>query len=261
MDKCKICGGQAETFARAEVLKTHPADYLRCEACGFVSVLNPFWLKEAYKNPITSEDVGLVSRSSRMADIAEKTILLFLNRNGDFCDWGGGYGLLVRMMRDRGYNFSRYDRYCENIFAKGFDVDGKAGSYEMVTCFETLEHLVDPVKTIKGILSQTENVLFSTRLLPTPCPKPGNWWYYGLNHGQHISLFSRESLYKLAEKTGMNYYTDGSEVHFFSRRKRSVLKLRLLFDFYGRRLIGMMNHFSRPASLLDADSGQSESHS
>jgi len=29
----------------------------------------------------------------------------------------------VRLMRDEGYNFYRQDVYCENIFAKSFDVE------------------------------------------------------------------------------------------------------------------------------------------
>ena len=48
---------------------------------------------------------------------------VFFKSNGSIVDYGGGYGLLVRLMRNSGFDFYRYDPYCANFFAKGFEVD------------------------------------------------------------------------------------------------------------------------------------------
>jgi hypothetical protein len=45
-------------------------------------------------------------------------MLPFIKKNGTFVDIGGGYGLLTRLMRDRGFDFYWKDPHCENIFAK-----------------------------------------------------------------------------------------------------------------------------------------------
>jgi hypothetical protein len=40
--------------------------------------------------------------------------------------------------------------------------------------------------------------MFSTLLVPEPAPKLEDWWYYGLEHGQHIAFYTRKSLAVLA---------------------------------------------------------------
>ncbi len=48
------------------------------------------------------------------------------------------------------------------------------------------------------MLKISRNILFTTTLLPSPMPQPGTWWYYGLEHGQHISFYSLETLQSIA---------------------------------------------------------------
>ena len=68
--------------------------------------------------------------------------MFFYKKNEKFLDYGGGSGLFVRLMREKGFNFYYYYKYSLNIFAKGFEVDLKNNfSFEVITVFEVFEHL------------------------------------------------------------------------------------------------------------------------
>src|SRR5688572_15218026 len=121
---CKICAGTSEPFAVATVLEKHQVQYFVCSHCGFVQTEEPYWLEEAYSEAITRADIGLVGRNVLGSEQVKLLILAFFNDRGKFLDYGGGYGMFVRLMRDAGLNFYLYDQYCENLFAKGFDVEG-----------------------------------------------------------------------------------------------------------------------------------------
>jgi hypothetical protein len=41
--------------------------------------------------------------------------------NNRFIDYGGGYGLFVRLMRDAGFDYYWFDKFCDNVLSKGFE--------------------------------------------------------------------------------------------------------------------------------------------
>lgn len=229
---CKICSSTSQPFAHGVVLQKHRVSYFKCKNCGFVQTEEPYWLNEAYSEAINLSDVGLVSRNIRFAKIAKALIAAFFNSDGRFIDYGAGYGLFVRMMRDLGYDFCWHDRYCENLFAKGFEsAQVGADHFELLTAFELFEHFTTPQKDIAEMLKLSRNILFSTELLPAAMPKPGDWWYYGLEHGQHISLFTHKSLSILAEQYDLNFYSNGTSVHLFTDKRISSLIFKLFTHY------------------------------
>jgi hypothetical protein len=88
------------------------------------------------------------------------------------------------------------------------------------------EHFVEPVKELDSLLKVTDTVIFSTEIYPSPLPSPENWWYFGLDHGQHISFYSKKTLNYLADKFNINYYRVGS-LHIFSKKEISNFTLFL----------------------------------
>jgi len=211
----------------------------------------PFWHEAAYSSAITGSDLGLVSRNVMLAKTSRVIIKSFFRRDESFVDYGGGYGLFVRLMRDHGFNFFRYDRYCENLFARGFDAElTPTARYELVTAFEVFEHLVDPLVTIEEMLSLSDNILFSTLLIPEHSPKPGEWWYYGLEHGQHVLLYTAKALAIIARRHGLHLHSKNNELHLLTRKKISPALFKIVAS---RRLGGWLDHVGPRRSLLEAD--------
>ncbi len=215
---CKICGSVSHLFDQALILNQYTINYFKCSACHFIQTETPYWLEESYDRPIAKSDVGLVSRSSSSAQVTAKIISLYFNSKGKFIDYGCGYGLFVRMMRDKGFDFYGYDKYCQNLFSESFEADLDQ-KYELVTAFEVFEHFVEPLEEIEKLLRLSRNILFSTQLLPAAHPKPNDWWYYALHEGQHISLYTPQSLVKIAQRFNLNCYSDGSSFHLLTEKK------------------------------------------
>jgi hypothetical protein len=100
-------------------------NYFQCSSCGFIQTETPYWLDEAYKYPINPEDTGLVNRNIVSAKRTSSLLYFLFDPHGTYLDYGGGYGLFVRLMRDSGFNFYWTDPFTKNIFAEGFEYDFK----------------------------------------------------------------------------------------------------------------------------------------
>ena len=99
--------------------------YYQCESCRFIQTEQPYWLNEAYSSAITHLDIGLLSRNLYLMNEIPRLIDGLFPESKRYLDFGGGYGVFVRLMRDLGYDFFRFDTYCENIFADFFDIKGQ----------------------------------------------------------------------------------------------------------------------------------------
>lgn len=216
---CKICNGPTKKFDNGFILNKYYIDYFQCEKCGFVQTESPYWLKESYSDAISVSDTGVMSRNIIFSKLATIMMSLCVNTKRDFLDYGGGYGIFTRIMRDNGFNFYWYDKYAINLVARGFEGSIYDKKYEAVTSFENFEHFENPIEEIEKIFSLTDFVLFSTELITVPAPSTNNWWYYCLEHGQHISIFSNKTLEYIAKKYGYNLISNGRNLHIFSKKK------------------------------------------
>jgi len=248
--KCRICESNCRHFARATVLGKYDVAYFRCTGCGYVQTEEPYWLDEAYSDAIIASDIGLVGRNLQFSTLTSRLIKLCFDGDSQFVDYGGGYGLFVRLMRDQGFDFYRCEPRCENLFARGLDVSLDGGrQFELLTAFEVLEHLDRPIEEIEGIRRLSSNLFFSTTLLPEPTPKPDDWWYYALDGGQHIGLFTRRSLQVVADRFHLRVISVG-DLHLFTEARVS----KRLVDFSLRsRFAGLLDRFQRRSSLLAVD--------
>lgn len=179
---------------------------------------DPYWLDEAYSEAISISDTGVMLRNNTFAATASIILSLLCDRNQKFLDYGGGYGIFTRLMRDKGFDFYWYDKYANNLVARGFEGSICDTKYAAVTSFENFEHFANPLDEIEKIFSLTDFVLFSTELVPEPAPATDGWWYYCLEHGQHISLFSRRSLELIGKKYSYQLSTNGVNLHIFSKK-------------------------------------------
>lgn len=225
---CKVCGNKSSLLFNTKVLHKYDVDYFKCTNCQFIQTENTHWLSESYSNAITNLDIGLVYRNILFSKIVNNIIFWFFNKKGKFVDYGGGYGMFVRIMRDMGFDFYRQDKYCDNLFAVHFDVEDVAfQKYEMLTAFEVFEHLEDPIGELEKMMQYSDNILFSTELQPNDISTPEDWRYFIPTTGQHIALHSHKSLNILASKYGFNYYNRKS-MHLFTRKKLNHLIFKIL---------------------------------
>jgi hypothetical protein len=219
--RCRICRAYLSSLFETTVLGRYEVRYYCCHFCGSIQTEEPYWLDEAYSGASTALDTGCVQRNLSMSRFTRRLLVDWFSPDDDYLDYGGGYGLFVRLMRDAGYRFLRQDPRCRNCFAVGFDAADHPDvrRYALVTALEVMEHVVDPMRTIADILSLTDSLLFTTELRPRrPVSTPGDWWYFTPETGQHVTFYSREALSRIAGMLSLTLYTDGSLVHLLTRR-------------------------------------------
>jgi len=214
---CKICKGSTQNIFDAKLLNKYHVKYFFCSDCKFLQTEDPYWLDEAYNNSLDALDTGVLQRNLYFSRKISVLLYFCFNRNGIFLDYGGGYGVFTRLMRDIGFDFYWFDPYSKNLFSRGFEYTGKTGKIDLITSFETFEHFVEPIVEFEKILSISDNILFSTELLPEVIPDPYNWWYYALPGGQHISFYSHTTLAYIARKYKLNLYSFGN-CHLFGKK-------------------------------------------
>jgi hypothetical protein len=209
---------------RALELAGRDVQLYECAECEYVQTEAPYWLDEAYASPINDSDTGILLRNAANARIVLATLSVLGDTRGRVVDFAGGYGILVRMLRDYGVDALWSDSYCENLLARGFEHTGEPAT--LVTAFEAFEHFVEPQQELDRMLRIAPNVLVSTLLMPKPAP--ADWWYYGQEHGQHVGWFRRRTLEVMAEKRGKRLVSNGESYHLFTDRTISSRRWRLL---------------------------------
>ncbi|UEG50564.1 class I SAM-dependent methyltransferase [Ferruginibacter lapsinanis] len=257
-NNCKICDGVVSSVFQATVLGKYPVAYFQCQTCGFIQTETPFWLNESYSSAISFLDIGLISRNQKLSEKLSYIINLSFDPNGKFVDYAGGYGMLVRIMRDKGYDFYRQDKYCENLFARTFDISDQPqmpnNSYELLTAFEVFEHLVDPLDEIRKMLCYSNAILFSTELQPQKGIKDsGDWWYIAPETGQHIAFYTEKSLHIIADKLLLNYYKINNGLHIFCKNEINIKWIRKIDASNKWRLLYRKIFLKKRTSLLPTD--------
>ena len=225
---CRVCQNDSRYWFSKTILSKYEVGYYQCSVCGHIQTEEPYWLEEAYFNLNFRRDVGMVSRSIKAAQLTLALAYTLKISPNEIClDYGAGTGLLVRYCRDHGLNFYFHDRYSKNVFAIGFEIDslGNFAKPVLLTAFEVAEHLPNPTENFKEIFAyKPDYVLISTELYAN---EGKDWWYF-LDDGQHVAVYTEQSLHKIGAQNGYYLYTD-SRYHLFSLSPlptRIVKKLR-----------------------------------
>ena len=221
--KCKICGMPANILFEKTLLFKYRVGYFRCPTCEFLFTEKPYWLQEAYDESIKGiRDTGMVRRNMNMSDFIEQIIMRYLNPHGVFVDYGAGTGLLVRMMRDKGFKYYYSDPIAKNIFARGFDVERKdlqGCKFDLLTALEVFEHSTNPVNDLRQMFGYSDSILFTTELQPVNNASLSSWSYLLPESGQHIAFYTQRTLRILAEMFSASFQSDGRNTHFLTTNK------------------------------------------
>jgi 2-polyprenyl-6-hydroxyphenyl methylase/3-demethylubiquinone-9 3-methyltransferase len=234
-EACKICATPAPLYGVVDFNKSCeefngkffplagiPVYYRRCPNCGFLftSAFDD-WTGEEFKAHIYNDDYikfdpGYVE--SRPATISAMIARTFERDKSRLrvLDYGGGNGRFAEILRNAGFLAAQtYDPFSP-AFATLPD-----GTFDLVTCFETLEHHPDPLAGIAALVRCTGDpgaVVFSTLVQPADFDKHRmNWWYAGPRNG-HISLFSRKALALAWQRHGFVLASFNDNYHFAFRQ-------------------------------------------
>ena len=214
--QCRICNSKCKKSFSAQVLSKYNADYYLCSECQHLFIADPFWLEEAYNESICSSDTGIMVRNLRIRNIVAASLFILGHSEKTIADFGGGYGIFVRLMRDLGFDCYWDDPHSTNLLARGFEyTDSGLDGVDYVSLFECIEHFSNPLAEFSKYFEISGNLILSTELATFPPEKPKDWWYYALDDGQHISFYTRETLKKIADKFNKNYYHFGGLHYFF----------------------------------------------
>jgi SAM-dependent methyltransferase len=217
VDFNKSCMDEA---ARVFTPSGFPVYYALCPGCGFCfAPAIAAWTLGEFEERIYNTDYCLVDPDyldARPRANAANLISMFstLPPSVRHLDYGGGAGLLAKLLCESDWNSGTYDPFVD----KGID-PARLGQFDLITAYEVFEHVPDiqrMMSNLRNLLSPNGLVLFST-LLSDGNLHPGqriNWWYASPRNG-HISLFSRKSLALLAQNSGFNCASFSAGFHVF----------------------------------------------
>lgn len=231
--KCKICQASVQKSHQTQILKSFSSQLEECTECGFVFYAEVPWLKQAYSEAISQLDTGIVYRNLQVAGFLALLLKKEFSPQTRGLDRAGGFGLLTRLLRDCGYDWSWSDLYAQNLLAKGFE-EKSGQKYDFVTAIEAFEHYENPLEEFEACFSRAPNLFLMTTLIPDPTPEPNQWPYYQLQTGQHISFFRPRTLGWVAQKFNKNLISF-RDYHFLGDKKISLAKFKL-YDFLSRKL-------------------------
>lgn len=229
---CKCCGARARLYGAVDFNKTcedykspvfAPSGvdipYHRCDACGFVFTIafDHFGAAEfhthIYNDAYLLADPDFIERRpASNGDMLQRT---FGHAASTLrvLDYGGGNGALANGLRARGFaTAATYDPFYAGSVRP-------QGTFDLVTCFEVMEHTPTPRETLADILSFVTPgglLMFSTLLQPADFAAKGTRWWYAAPRNGHVSLYAKGSIDALMREHALSWGSchDGLHVAF-----------------------------------------------
>lgn len=228
--KCPISEKPMEAVFAETVLGKYRVRYYYCNESGLMKTEKPYWLNEAYQDAINDADTGLVERNISNSNMLPVLLCLLGIESGKLLDVAGGYGLLARLMRDKGFDCYTTDKYCKNLFAKTFEPNEHFKA-EGLFAFEVLEHIENPLQFLTDCFNvyDCKTIIFSTLTFANKVP-PKDWWYYSFEGGQHITFYQERTLSLLADRLSCKYYMLNRGLHIITDKNMKGIKKALLLN-------------------------------
>lgn len=218
---CKVCGAHSRIFDVVDLNKSGGASqdayrfglsgimipYFACDSCGFVfTTFFDEWTVPEFARFIYNDDYKYVDveydgpRPKRVAgEIADR---LAGHQQAHILDYGSGAGIFADALKARGFGMvDNYDPFSSPSKPQK--------AYDIVTCFEVIEHTTAPLQTLHEVRSLVRDngiAIFSTGIQPPNIRDIRcNWWYVSPRNG-HVSIYTLEALARLAQGVGMTFY-------------------------------------------------------
>lgn len=230
--KCRLCDGESKWVFSKTLFENLIVGFYQCEKCQSLETENPYWLDRSYADTTLIPDIRTLQRVMRMKSLVYYLFIILRMSNSDaILDWGGGNGMLVRLLRNMGVDSYLLDAYVKNYYAVGYEhKDGR--KYKMITAFQVLEHFNEPAKELNDILKlEPQYFLITTGLYTSQGP---NWEYLNA-YGRHIFIYSDKARRYIAHRHGYHIITLGDTTLLY-KEHLSRFQVRLIKILFSGRL-------------------------
>lgn len=251
---CPVCDGQ--TFKQWGVVGAY--EIIACCTCG-LGMTNPFPTQEELES--TNSQIYQVQQRIKtylyFKNYYERRYLKYIDnikmtkKNGTLLDVGCNIGLFLKVARDEGFQVTgiELNQGCADYGRRCFGLDihsdylekncFSAGSFDVVTLFDVLEHVPD----LHGFLREIKRVLKPGGLLVVQSPNleslmaelTGSRWSW-LTPPDHLYHFTSGSLAKLLYDSGFTVKDSRTweparefSVNILSANKSKSIIVKLLF--------------------------------
>jgi 2-polyprenyl-3-methyl-5-hydroxy-6-metoxy-1,4-benzoquinol methylase len=205
---CKICGEPTRLYGVVDFNKNCEANrgrffplagvpvwYHRCTNCRFLFTGQfDHWTADMFRRHIYNADYIRFdpdAQGDRARGNAARLIKMARRRNAKrLLDYGGGNGTVARILTEHGFDAVSWDPLLND------QPQPPAGSFDLVSAYEVLEHSATPLLTCRQALSFLRDggvFVFSTLTLDALRPQTCDNWYIAPRNG-HISIHTSKSL-------------------------------------------------------------------
>lgn len=227
MNTCYLCNRPTRIF-----LKVKNKSILRCDNC-----------KLTYTRDVTSR-IGIIREDSQKFvreylteaplykeyfDTIIKIILTHKKKPQSLLDVGCGVGIFLKKVKEIGWNAIGVDmsssavQYARNHglvvrVGKIEELKFKSGSFDVITLFQTIEHIEDPLKILNKVYSLLRKG--GILMITTPSEESfmarvlGKFWF-GYRNIEHLFFFNKQSLTVMQKKVGFKkiiIHTENSRI-------------------------------------------------
>ena len=260
VNPCALCGGRDGT----SLFRVDDSLMVRCDRCDLVreatrpaktdSVYDADYYstesaKGGYANYVLDAEINRITFTERLHAIERR-----LGRKGRLLDVGCALGDFVEVARDLGWDaegieISAYA--AAQAQARGLrvhtgtleEVDLPQRSYDVVTLYDVVEHLTDPIATlqlVRGLLRPDGVVhMVTPNVGGLQARVLGSRWYH-YKPGEHIYLFSPKTAREVVERSGLHWLG--------SSRSGSYVTLTYVFSrlrYYAPGMFGALEGLGR----------------
>jgi Methyltransferase domain len=195
---CRLCGGKSAKVFSHKVIAKYDVDYFQCETCEGIQTEVPYWLDEVYTSDIQPEDSNYLTRNLAVFHNV-RYFLKHLPVKADpvVLDFGGGLGLVPRLLREHGVNAFNHDTYTQSPFV---DVTWDGSRPDIIVSSEVFEHLADPAAEIAALFAHMPDYVYVRTWRYFGQGK--DWEYIGPEHGAHVFIYTDKAMQHIAHKYG-----------------------------------------------------------
>jgi hypothetical protein len=232
---CRLCGSDAQPQFSLTVLQKYQVQYYLCTRCKSLQTEAPYWLQEAYSDASSADSQGSASKNLNNLDtgaaqrnlrsLAATMLVAKALKAKNLVDYGGGDGLLCRLLRDYGLNAFVSDPHASPTYAQGF-TDPNFEHPDLLTAFEVFEHLPDPATDLAGLFATDPVALLATTSIYSG--QGPDWWYLIPETGHHIFFYSEEALKIIADRHGYELLRPGAHILFVKPGRLSATARKFL---------------------------------